>query len=167
MTSLAGSFLVASPMLEDPNFARAVVLLLQHGPDGAFGLVVNRPAHIEGVPLPLFAGGPCPVEGVLMVHGHAEWAQPAPDQPKAQIAPGIFVGDASCLSRISDAQPGQPLRFRIFRGYAGWGPEQLEGELEAGAWRVVPASGQLLFGTPPEELWGRLMPPRIPESSLN
>ena len=55
----------------------------------------------------------------------------------------------------------------MFSGYAGWGPGQLEGELAAGAWAIVPATGELLFDVPAEDLWYRLVPPTIPEPSVN
>jgi putative transcriptional regulator len=167
MPSLAGSFLIARPVLKDPSFAQTVVLLLQHGVEGAFGLVVNRPARIEGVPFPVFAGGPCESQGLLLLHGHADWIESAPEPAKSQVAPGIFLGDSSCLNRVSDPAPGQVCRFRIFAGYAGWGPDQLERELSAGAWSVVPATGQVLFETPAEDLWDHLTPPTIPQPSLN
>jgi putative transcriptional regulator len=167
MPSLAGSFLVARPVLKDASFAQSVVLLLQHGPEGAFGLVVNRPARVEGLPFPMFAGGPCESQGLMMLHGHADWVEADSEQAKNGVAPGIFLGDSSCLNRVSDPTPDQKLRFRIFAGYAGWGPDQLERELAAGAWSVTPATGQLLFETPVEDLWDRLMPPAIPQPSLN
>jgi putative transcriptional regulator len=171
--SLAGSFLVARSVLQDPNFARSVVLLLAHSADGAFGLVVNRPVPepIEGLSFPVFHGGPCPAPGLLLLHGHQEWRGPAPDLPEQagteEVAPGIFVGDAACLERARDAEPGQELRLRVFNGYAGWAAGQLEGEIAVGAWAVVPASADLLFGTPAEDLWDRLVPPPIPQPSLN
>jgi putative transcriptional regulator len=171
--SLAGSFLVARPVLQDPNFARSVVLLLAHSADGAFGLVVNRPVPepIEGLPFPVFLGGPCPAPGLLLLHGHAEWRGEAPDlseqTPAEEVAPGIFVGDAACLERARDAGPGRELRLRVFNGYAGWAGDQLEGEIAVGAWAVVPASGEVLFGTPAEDLWDRLVPPPIPQPSVN
>ena len=171
--SLAGSFLVARPVLQDPNFARSVVLLLAHSTDGAFGLVVNRPVPepIEGLPFPVFLGGPCPAPGLLLLHGHPEWrgeAADLPDQaPAEEVAPGVFVGDAACLERARDAGPGRNLRLRVFNGYAGWAGDQLEGEIAVGAWAVVPASAELLFGTPAEDLWDRLVPPPIPQPSVN
>lgn len=165
MPSLAGSFLVAKTILQDPNFNQTVVLLLQHAAEGAFGLVVNRPAEVEKAPFPIFSGGPCPMNGLLMLHGHAEWSTET--LPLTEIAPGIFMGDNSCVSRVKDAAEDQELRFRMFTGYSGWGPDQLEGELASGAWMIVPASGELLFGTPVDELWDRLAPPAIPQPSLN
>jgi putative transcriptional regulator len=169
--SLAGSFLIARPMLQDPNFRRAVVLLLAHSADGAFGLVVNRPAQAEGLPWPLYAGGPCPSPGLMMLHGHPDWAKPAAEEAAEgggpQVAPGIFVGDAACLERAGQLPEAPAGRFRVFTGYAGWAGGQLEGELAAGAWALVPATGPVLFETPIEELWERLAPPRIPQPSMN
>jgi putative transcriptional regulator len=167
MSSHAGSFLVARTSLQDPSFRRSVVLLIKHGKEGAFGLVVNRPAPVEGLPFNLFAGGPCESEGLLMLHGHPQWAAASVEPPNLEIAPGVFLGDATCMERVKAAGPEADLRYRVFLGYAGWGPSQLEGELEEGAWAVLPASGDLLFDTPPEELWDCLAPPRIPEPSAN
>jgi putative transcriptional regulator len=171
--SLAGSFLVARPMLQDPNFRHSVVLILAHNPDGAFGLVVNRPAKAEGLPWPLFVGGPCPSPGLMMLHGHPAWAENTPtegDEPEEEskgpeVAPGVFIGNASCLEEASkESAEG---RFRVFSGYAGWSGGQLEGELAAGAWALAAANGDVLFDTPFDELWERLAPPRIPQPSMN
>ena len=169
--SLAGSFLIARPILKDENFAGTVILILNHDEDGALGLVVNRPMKAKDLPFPVFRGGPCPAPGFFMLHGHAEWAAgaslPAGPVAKQEVAPGIFVGDESCAERANTEAVEDGLRLRIFRGYAGWGPGQLEGELAGGAWGVVPASGDVLFETPVDELWDRLIPPRIPQPSLN
>jgi putative AlgH/UPF0301 family transcriptional regulator len=107
------------------------------------------------------------MEGLMMLHGHREWLEGASKKTQKGIVPEVFLGDAECLQRITDALPGQDLRFRVFTGYAGWGPGQLEKELSGGDWAVVPASSQLLFDTPADELWERLVPPRIPEPSVN
>jgi putative transcriptional regulator len=167
MPSLAGHFLIARPVLRDPNFARTVVLLLQHGSVGAFGVVVNRPAKAKGVPFPVFTGGPCESPGLLMLHGHKDWLDDSEEEVKREVAPGIFLGDASCIKKINDPGPDDSFRFRMFAGNSGWGPGQLEGELAGGAWVVVPASGELLFDTPIDELWTSLLPPQFPEPSAN
>jgi putative transcriptional regulator len=167
MTSFAGSFLIASPSLRDPNFARTVVLLLQHSEEGAFGLVVNRPARAEGIPFPVFAGGPCPAPGLFLLHGHQEWLDESDDPSGKEVAPAIYLGDATSLTRIADPEPGNPLRYRVFNGYAGWGPGQLEHEMRVGGWSTTPANGTLLFNTPPDELWDQLAPPALPQPSLN
>lgn len=167
MPPLAGSFLIARPVLQDPNFVQTVVLLLRHGTEGAFGLVVNRPAEAEDLPFPIYSGGPCPAPGVIMLHGHADWVRPDdPDAPSGQVAPGIFIGNEECVRRVTGEQ-AEPARYRIFAGYSGWGADQLERELAGGAWIVVPATGELLFDTPVEELWDRLCPPITPKPSLN
>jgi putative transcriptional regulator len=169
--TLAGSFLVARPVLRDPNFAQTVVLLLAHNENGAFGVVVNRPAPAGEMPIPVFEGGPCPSPGLILLHGHSEWATPAApteeESPKMEAAPGIYIGDAESFQYASKVVSGDTLRVRVYRGYAGWGGGQLESELAAGAWATVPASGELLFETPIEELWDCLRPPTLPEPSLN
>jgi putative transcriptional regulator len=169
--SLAGSFLVAQSSLTDPNFAQTVVLILAHSDEGAFGLVVNRPSVKPGLPFPVFHGGPCPAPGLFMLHGHADWiednAELGEDGPKREVAPGIFLGDASCLKRAHKVSEGETLNFRAFQGYASWGPGQLEGELKHGAWLTTPAESDMLFGTPADTLWRLLAPPRFPRPSLN
>jgi putative transcriptional regulator len=163
--TFAGSFLVAKPILRDPSFAQTVVLLLAHNSDGAFGLVVNRSVEAEGLPFQLFAGGPCPSPGLIMLHGYPDWLE-QPDG-KHEVAPGVFMGDAACLDKAGKLPAGAPGRFRVFNGYAGWGSGQLEGELSAGAWAVVPATGEVLFDTPVEALWDNLLPPALPQPSVN
>jgi putative transcriptional regulator len=167
--SYAGCFLIAKPILQDANFRRSVVFLLAHNAEGAFGLVVNRPAEAKGLPWPVFVGGPCPSPGLIMLHGHAEWAEEteAEEGKERELAPGIYSGDAVCLDRVTQSEKDEALRFRVFSGYAGWGGGQLEGELAAGAWSVAKANAAVLFDTPVEELWDRLTPPRIPEPSIN
>jgi len=167
MPFLTGSFLVARPVLQDPNFRQTVVLLLKHTAEGAFGLVVNRPSQRKGLPFPLFLGGPCPADGMLMLHGHADWAASALGPPDQPIAPAIYLGDAACLKRAGEAKDQTNLHYRVFSGYSGWGPGQLEGELAANAWTVVRATGQLLFETPVADLWELLAPPKIPQPSVN
>jgi putative transcriptional regulator len=164
MASLAGYFLVARPVLEDSNFNRTVVLLLQHGPDGAFGLVVNRPVEAENLPFPIYLGGPCKLEGMMLLHGHADWVE---DSKAGQICAGVFLGDSACAERVANRDPDHDLRFKMFSGYSGWGPQQLEGELVEKAWAVVRATSEHLFDTPVEDLWTRVLPPTIPEPSLN
>src|SRR5579862_6339090 len=154
--SLAGKFLVAKPILRDPNFVHAVVVLLAHNAEGALGLIVNRPAPAEELPLPLFEGGPCASAGLFLLHGNSAWADPEGPQ---EIAPGLFVGDATVFERAGKAGPKVRRRVRVFRGYAGWGGGQLERELAVGDWAVMPASGELLFDTPVEDLWKHLVPP--------
>jgi putative transcriptional regulator len=148
MPSYAGHFLVASPHLLDPNFARAVVLLVQHNEEGALGMIINRPVdktvqdlwrEIGGGPCqstePVYLGGPVP--GPLMaVHRSESLAE-------LEILPGVFF----CASKPNlDAlveRTGEPLK--IFVGHSGWGPGQLDNELQQGAWLTTPATVELIF----------------------
>jgi putative transcriptional regulator len=168
MPSLAGTFLIANPRLRAANFRQTVVLVLQHRPQGAFGLVLNRPApDPKGLPFPVFDGGPARAQGLLLLHGHPEWATASTGPAAKAVAPGIFVGDFSCLKRVSEAAAVEGLRFRAFTGYACWGPGQLEREISMGSWTTLPASAELLFETPVEDLWNHLAPSRVPQPSTN
>jgi len=167
MSSLAGSFLVARHSLQDPNFRQTVVLILQHGSEGAFGVIVNRRAPVKKPSYEIFIGGPCESPGLILLHGHPDLASASEEEEPKEAAPGIFLGGATAASWIGDLPEGATLRVRLITGYSGWGAGQLEGEMALGTWAVVPANGQLLFDTPPEELWDHLAPPRIPEPSAN
>ena len=121
------------------------------------------------MPFPVFVGGPCQSPGLFMLHGQREWATDVagPLDSLKEVVPGVFVGDAECLEKVTEPAPTDGLRFRVFTGYAGWSGGQLERELAEGSWAVKPASSPLLFDTPADDLWSRLAPPAIPEPSLN
>ncbi len=167
MPSYSGSFLVAKAALLDPNFRQAVVLLVQHSEEGAFGLVVNRPVPVKDLPYPIFAGGPCEAQGLFLLHGHSDWTKGPEKKPAPEIAPGIFLGDSSLAELMKNLPTEKLSRVRMFAGYAGWGPGQLEGELAEGVWAISPADGKTLFDTPPKKLWVLLRPPAIPQPSMN
>src|SRR2546423_8022054 len=98
--SRAGSVRVAQSSLIDSNFAQSVVLILAHNDEGAFGLVVNRPFAKEGLPFPLYLGGPCPANGLFVLHGHTDWLDETakdPDETKREVAPGVYLRDRDCL----------------------------------------------------------------------
>jgi putative transcriptional regulator len=171
MVSLAGSFLVANSSLKDSNFARAVVLMLAHDEGGAYGVVVNRSVHVDGVPFPVYVGGPCESQGVILVHGHPEWSTGEKEgelrSGHSEVVSGIFIGDAACFKRATESKPEELVRVRVFRNYSGWGPGQLENELTEHTWSIAPASAGLLFETPIEEIWMRLKRTIIPQPSAN
>jgi putative transcriptional regulator len=158
---LAGRLLVASPGLGDPNFVRTVVLLVEHGPEGALGLVLNRPTEVEvGSVLPewadsatdptvLFQGGPVGLDGVLAL-GLLSTVEPTGGGPV-----GWRPLD-SALGLVDLDEPSvQPFLggLRLFAGYAGWGADQLEAELAEGAWYVVDAWHADVLTARPERLW--------------
>jgi len=156
MKSLRGQFLVASPHLGDANFYHTVVLMIQHDQQGAFGLVVNRPSdtslkdvwqQVDQTPCassqPLFLGGP--IEGPLMaIHTRA-------DSSDAEILPDLHF--ATQREHLQQVVGREALPFRVFTGYAGWAPGQLDGEMEAGGWLTLPATAALAFFDPSDELW--------------
>lgn len=164
MKSLAGSLLIARPVLKDTFFGQTVILMLQHGEEGAFGVVLNRPAPVKDLPFPLFIGGPCKFQGLIMVHAHPEWTEP---DERQEVCPGLFLGNAECINRISEMEGSEDYQFRVFTGYSGWGPNQLERELTEGSWAITRSTAQEIFAAPLEELWSRLIPPAIPQPSMN
>jgi putative transcriptional regulator len=159
MNSLAGQFLIAAPSLQDPNFRRAVVLILKHDADGALGLVLNRLA-----PLPFqtvwqkLSSEPCPVEAPLFIGGPCGGPLMAlhdkDDLGDLQVPEGVFF--TAELRRIRELLTREESSYRLFGGYSGWGPEQLDNEIEAGGWLLAPAEPELIFG-PHENLWEQVM----------
>lgn len=156
MESLKGHFLVASPQLLDPNFVRTVVLMLHHSEEGAFGVVLNRPAESTIQELWEKVGeGECesqqlvnvggPVSGPLMaLHTNASASE-------MEVLPGLyFAAQRENLEKIlrENLRP-----VRIFVGHAGWAEGQLEQELEQGAWLTSPARSEYVFCAPDFDLW--------------
>lgn len=152
----AGSFLIASPTLRDPNFARTVVLLCEHGESGSMGIVINRPSDltlgdvIEGLEdapaAPLFVGGPVQPNAVLVLHRGAQ--VPESRALAADIAIGGEESELLALLRTPLAAT-----LRVYTGYAGWGAGQLEGELAEGSWLTCAARASLVFDCDPNEVW--------------
>jgi putative transcriptional regulator len=159
--SLRGQLLVATPTLLDPNFRRAVVLIAEHGEEGAMGLVLNRasPADVgEAVPelepltgadATVHIGGPVQPEAVIAL---AEFDDPGD-------AAAMVVGDVGFVPAETGVEflAVEVRRARIFAGYAGWTAGQLEAEIEDAAWIVVSAVPDDVFCTDPDELWGAVL----------
>jgi putative transcriptional regulator len=155
MASLAGHLLVASQSLLDPNFAKSVVLLVQHTDEGALGVVVNRPIsksvqdlwrEVGGGPCastqPIYLGGPVP--GPLMaVHSEKSLAE-------LQIISGLFFSASKPNLDALVMRPDQTLK--IFVGHSGWGPGQLDQEIDEGAWLTMPSTLEYVFFDS-SELW--------------
>jgi putative transcriptional regulator len=155
MESLRGRLLVASPHLIDPNFYRSVVLMVQHDESGAFGLILNRPTGktikdvwklVSDEPCecesPIFQGGP--VRGPLAaIHRYEE-------QSDIEVLPELhYTVEDKALSELLQKEASS---HRIFIGYSGWGPGQLEKELEAGGWFTTAASLEDIFSEP-HDVW--------------
>lgn len=158
-----GKLLVALPALGDPNFDRTVVYVLEHNEEGAFGLVLNRPgdepptgairgwADAVAEPASVFVGGPVQTDAYV---GLAEVPGPDDDGAWATIGDGLGTVDLSLDAGLIAARLGN---LRIFRGYSGWGPAQLDGELGLDAWLVVEPVREDLFTADPATLWRRVL----------
>ncbi|CAI9408974.1 YqgE/AlgH family protein [Nocardioides sp. T2.26MG-1] len=156
----AGMLLVATPALLDPNFADTVVLLLDVDEQGALGVVLNRPSAVpvdevlEGwgevvtEPEVLFQGGPVGLQGALAV---ATLARPDDVPVGFRVVDGM-LGLVDLDAPIELLRGGLH-RLRIFAGYAGWGADQLRGEIEEGSWYVVPGEPGDVFRPDSAELW--------------
>ncbi len=156
-SSLRGRLLIASPALVDPNFARTVVLITEHAPEGAMGVVLNRPSEIEVADVapelapvvidgePVFIGGPVQPQALVVL---AEFSD-------ADAAAWIIAEDVGFVA--ADTEYGElsdvVRRGRVYAGYSGWDTGQLEAELAEEAWIVEPPLPAELFPDDPLALW--------------
>jgi putative transcriptional regulator len=160
MQSLKGQLLVAGPGLVDPNFRRTVVLVGEHSEEGALGVVLNRASEAtvdEAVPEladlvggldAVHVGGPVQPSAIVVLADFAE-----PDR-----AASLVLGSVGFLpSEVDPDELGELRRARVFAGYAGWGPGQLDEELEEGSWIVEPALPQDVFTGDPDDLWSDVL----------
>ncbi|MEA2432574.1 MAG: putative transcriptional regulator [Actinomycetota bacterium] len=160
MDSLAGKLLIANGDLFDPNFRQTVVLIVDHSDEGALGVVLNRSAGfpaVDALPtlgelLPpeseLFIGGPVqPEAGVVL----AEFDPPEFAPRLAFGAIGFITGEAELTSLVGVR------RARVFAGYSGWGPGQVEEEIAQDAWIIEPAQPDDIFATQPDQLWSSVL----------
>lgn len=159
MAALRGQLLVAGPTLLDPNFHRTVVLVAEHEDAGAMGLVLNRPSPIpaeQAIPelaLPveetLWLGGPVQETSVVVI---ADFAGSGLEARTIAGDLGLVLPDADLA-----AVGGAVRRARAFLGYAGWGPGQLEDELERDDWIVADLDPTDAFTRDPDRLWSRVL----------
>ena len=156
MNSLRGHLLIATPGLLDPDFARTVLLVLEHDEDGAMGVVLNRPTGAtlsdlagkvfeEGFEWdrPIHLGGP--VTGPFTVIHAIE------DLADREVIPGVYhTVEATKVQEIISRKPEPSLAVA---NYAGWGPGQLEGEFDEGSWLTLPATAEHVFWAGEKDLW--------------
>jgi len=161
--SLAGQLLVAAPSMGDPHFERTVILIVKHDPAGAIGIVINKPigepsiaSVLEAVgqkggdvtgEVRVFSGGPLQPEVGFVVHS-ADYHRPE------TVAINDRLSMTSSLDILRDigAKKG-PAKILLAFGYAGWGPGQLEGEIEVRAWGIAEADPALIFDEDRDEVW--------------
>jgi putative transcriptional regulator len=165
MESMTGQLLVATPTLKDPNFDRTVVLLVAHEPGGALGVVLNRATEVPvadvlgnwselaGDPAVLFEGGPVQPESAICL------ARTRPEVKRRvngfhQVAGALGTIDLSAdPERMRDSVAG----IRVFAGYSGWSPGQLEDEISSGSWFVFDALPGDPFVNRPDDLWAMVL----------
>ena len=161
---LTGHLLLATPQLREPTFRRAVILLLDHGDEGAMGVVLNRPLQVRvdavlpdwqahtTAPGVLFQGGPVGLDSALgLVSVPGDGPEPAGVR-RFCGALGLVDLDAPPLSVAFDV-----CGLRVFAGYAGWSPGQLEAEIADGAWYVVESEPRDPFSADPTLLWPQVL----------
>jgi putative transcriptional regulator len=154
--SLRGQLLIAGPSLFDHNFRRTVLLVGEHNGEGALGVVLNRPADVSvedvipalGPLVPpgerLFFGGPVQPQGAVVL---AELEHP-------ELADILVFGSIGFLTgEVEAAMANAAKRARVFAGHAGWGPGQLEAEMEEESWILEPASADDVFAEEPDAMW--------------
>ena len=160
MSALNPSLLLSMPQMQDPNFARTVVLLCDYRPEGAFGIVVNRPTDapasemvrleppvVGGNSMRLFVGGPVqPERGWILM------SDPPMDPDFRTIREGLYLSASpEVLRYVLESSPAP--RARVLAGYAGWGPGQLDAELAQSAWLIGDIHLDLIFDVDPAAMW--------------
>jgi len=161
-TFLKGHLLLDSGQLRGSFFQRTVILICQHDAEGAFGLILNRATGnnvgetiVADLPealkeSPLYVGGPVQPSALSFLHTDAFI-------PDANVMPNLNLGHSlDALMEMGDSFSGTK-RIRLFAGYAGWSPGQLEDELKRKAWVTHPASLDLVFDSEPDKLWPKIL----------
>ena len=182
MTPAPGSLLIAATGLTDPHFARSLVLVCEAGPEGALGVVLDRPSTMRvsdvlpgwdpllSPPDVLFQGGPVDTDSALALAVLSR-----PPGPEAVEAPEGWRSfddvEGPCLGVLDlDSEPeswvGRLAALRVHAGYAGWGPGQLDEEIAEGGWHLTPARPAELFTARPERLWHDVLRRQVGPLSL-
>ncbi len=172
MQPAAGSLLIASATLVDPNFARCVLLVLDSNSDGSLGVILNRPSDtpvgevltpwqdVTSEPGVFFRGGPVELNAALAIGAIAEGDEPPGWRP---LTGSLGMVD---LDSPPDEFLGRLTALRVYAGYAGWSADQLESEIAEGSWHVVPATETDLFSRAPDQLWGDVLRRQPPPLSM-
>lgn len=162
--TLTGSFLISTPRMPDPRFSEQVLYICAHSHEGTMAVAVNRPnlflsldEILRGANLPVpvekmgpvYSGGPVEPTSALILFSSDYLAH-----QQLAVSPTISLSREARL--LEDIAKGQgPAKFLFVLGYAGWGPGQLEQELVAEGWLVVPGDDAIIFDVPDEEKWQR------------
>lgn len=156
-----GVLLVAAEQMGDPRFNEAVILLIEHGRTGSWGLVINKPTEIRvsellpapspgGEPVRVHYGGPVKVDHLSLIYR----ADARQDDARSTPLPGVHWSDSEEV--LENRLAGRAADLRVYAGYAGWAPGQLEFEIERGGWRMIQGREDNVFTEEPDRLWERL-----------
>ena len=162
-TSLAGQLLVAAPWIGDPRFERTVILIVEHGPGGAVGIVINKPVGEQSLAsvfkalgqkggdvsgsVRVFSGGPVQLEVGFVIHS-ADYHRPE------TVALTDRISMTSSVAILQDVGVKRgPAKILVAFGYTGWGPGQLEHEIEEHAWGIAEAEPTLVFDEDKDNVW--------------
>ena len=157
-----GRLLISEPFLPDPNFARTVVLLCEHNEEGSFGFVLNKPSILKVNEIMeditvfeniVHVGGPVQQDTLHFIHRNASLIN------ALEIVDNVYWGgDFESLIVLCDTKQVSSADVRFFLGYSGWGPGQLDTELEQDSWIVCDyVTDQLLFDTDPQVMWRKAL----------
>lgn len=171
--NLAPGLLLAMPQLADPNFSRAVVLMIEHSENGSFGLVINHPSPIKATELleslemswrgedsaVVWAGGPVSPSTGWVLHEPFSFDEPigAAEPGRGTIEVTSTISLSTSPDRLRAIASAPPRNVRLLLGYSGWGPGQLAQEMARGAWLHTAADPRLVFETPPDRMWEAAM----------
>ena len=171
----AGVFLVATHRIIDPRFSQSVILLTQHSPQGAMGVIINRPTEhrlsdllpeveaLEGQSDRLFFGGPVGVNAIVVLLQSAEEVEL--EHTERVFGDVYFSGNPEAFAYILGREK-EDEAIRGYAGYAGWGPGQLEGEIARGDWSILGADAATVFEKEPSTVWQELSPEPEPGREL-
>lgn len=160
----AGKFLVASEKLKNPRFAKTVILLVNYSSHGTAGFIINRPTgttlhhvlpnvkDLQKMPDNLYFGGPVAMSQITMIIQ-------SPNKPEEsnRVFDDIYISNSLTLLKQIIGNRKADQRFRIYTGYAGWGPGQLESEIARNDWKILKGNPDILFDKAPDKIWQRLV----------
>jgi putative transcriptional regulator len=159
-----GKFLVASKQLKDPHFFETVVLLLEYDSKGAMGLVINRPTKVKlSKVLPdiqglqkrsdlIYLGGPVAKNQLMLLIRTT-----SPPEGSRLVFKNIYLSSSQAIIKKMIDDSDTPERFRVYAGYAGWAPGQLDHEVSRGGWHILQADEASVFDKTPSEVWPELI----------
>lgn len=153
-----GKILISEPFLQDPNFKRSIILLVEHNTEGSVGFILNKPTDLKlnetindfpEFDSPVYFGGPVQVNSLQFIHRAGDIIEGS-----IRITDGLYWGgDFEVLKLLVETKQVEPSDFRFFIGYSGWGSSQLGEEMKLNSWLVAPSKIDDIFSDDPDKLW--------------